>query len=135
MNLEDDECRQPKWSLCLRNISTIGSGFLLAIYYFLLDILSFCHTCSPICRGFLLPVHYFLVDILSFFLSHLQFVCGRSTPFSNHKFWTKDVTEVDLRTSLPSGVPEPGRLPCSVTRLQLLGVQDSAVRRKGSSED
>ena len=39
------------------------------------------------------------------------------------------LTEVDLCTSLPSGVPEPGRLPCSVTQLQLLGVQDSAVHR------
>ena len=38
------------------------------------------------------------------------------------------LTEVDLYTSLPSGVPEPGRLPYSVTRLRLLGVQDSAVR-------
>ena len=42
---------------------------------------------------------------------------------------TPPLTEVDLCTSLPSGVPEPGRLPCSVTRLRLLGVQDSAVRR------
>ena len=42
------------------------------------------------------------------------------------------LTEVDLCTSLPSGVPEPGRLPCSVTRLQLLGVRDSAVRGKDS---
>ena len=40
------------------------------------------------------------------------------------------LTEVDLCTSLPSGVPEPGRLPYSVTRLRLLGVQDSAVRGK-----
>ena len=39
------------------------------------------------------------------------------------------LTEVDLCTSLPSGVPESGRLPCSVTRLRLLGVQDSTVRR------
>ena len=39
------------------------------------------------------------------------------------------MTEVDLCTSLPSGVPEPGRLPCSVTRLRLLSVQDSTVRR------
>ena len=39
------------------------------------------------------------------------------------------LTEVDLCTSLPSGVLEPGRLPCSVTRLQLL---DRA--RKGFSE-
>ena len=38
------------------------------------------------------------------------------------------LTEVDLCTSLPSGVPEPGRLPYSVTRLRLLGVQDLAVR-------
>ena len=43
---------------------------------------------------------------------------------------TPPLTEVDLCTSLPSGVPEPGRLPCSVTRLRLLGMQDSAVRRK-----
>ena len=51
------------------------------------------------------------------------------------------VAEVDLCTSLPSGVPEPGRLPCSVTRLRLLGMQDSAVsgndlqwiRMRGSS--
>ena len=42
------------------------------------------------------------------------------------------LTEADLCTSLPSGVPEPGRLPCSVTRLQLLGVRDSAVRGKDS---
>ena len=41
----------------------------------------------------------------------------------------RGLMEVDLCTSLPSGVPEPGRLPCSVTRLQLLGVQDSAVHR------
>ena len=47
----------------------------------------------------------------------------------------RTLTEVDLRTSLPSGVPEPGRLPCSMTRLQLLGVQDLAVHRRGSSED
>jgi len=38
--------------------------------------------------------------------------------------------EVDLCTSLLSGVPEPGRLPCSVTWLQLLGVQDSAMHRR-----
>jgi len=38
--------------------------------------------------------------------------------------------EVDIYTSLPSGVSEPGRLPCSVTRLQLFGAQDSAVRRE-----
>ena len=38
--------------------------------------------------------------------------------------------EVDLRTSLPSWLHKPGRLPCSVTRLLLLGVQDSAVRGK-----
>ena len=44
----------------------------------------------------------------------------------------KTVTEVDLCTSLPSGIPEPGRLPCSVTRLQLLGGRDSAVRGKDS---
>jgi hypothetical protein len=42
----------------------------------------------------------------------------------------KGVMEVDLCTSLPSGVPEPRRLPCSVTRLRLLGMQDSAVRGK-----
>ena len=42
------------------------------------------------------------------------------------------LTEVDLCTSLSSGVPKPGRLPCSVTRLQLLGVRDSAVRGKDS---
>ena len=42
------------------------------------------------------------------------------------------LTEVDLCTSLLSGVPEPGRLPCSVTRLQLLGVRDSAMRGKDS---
>ena len=47
----------------------------------------------------------------------------------------RGLTEVDLCTSLPSGVPEPGRLPCSVTRLRLLGVQDSAVRGKGSPVD
>jgi hypothetical protein len=40
------------------------------------------------------------------------------------------LTEVDLCTSLLSGILEPERLPCSVTRLQLLGVQDSAVRRR-----
>ena len=38
------------------------------------------------------------------------------------------VTEVNLCTSLPSGIPEPRRLPYSVTRLRLLGVQDSALR-------
>src|SRR6185503_17172026 len=38
----------------------------------------------------------------------------------------RGLTEVDLCTSLPSGVTEPERLPCSVTRLQLLGAQDSA---------
>ena len=43
---------------------------------------------------------------------------------------TPPLTEVDLCTSLPSGVPEPGRLPCSVTRLRLLGIQDSAVHGK-----
>ena len=36
--------------------------------------------------------------------------------------------EVDLCTSLPSRVPEPERLPCSVTRLLLLSMQDLAVR-------
>ena len=45
---------------------------------------------------------------------------------------TTSLMEVDLCTSLPSGVPEPGRLPCSVTRLQLLGMRDSAVRGKDS---
>ena len=40
------------------------------------------------------------------------------------------LTEVDLCTSLPSGVPESRRLPCSVTRLPLLGVQDSAMHRR-----
>ena len=45
------------------------------------------------------------------------------------------LTEVDLCTSLPSGVPEPGRLPCSVTRLQLLGVQGLDCTQKGSSVD
>ena len=41
----------------------------------------------------------------------------------------RGLTEVDLCTSLPSGVPESRRQPCSMTQLQLLGVQDSAVRR------
>ena len=64
----------------------------------------------------------------------------RKTSFKYHKVRLNPpalggLTEVDLCTSLPSGVPEPGRLPCSVTRLHLLGVQDSAVRRRGSSED
>ena len=58
----------------------------------------------------------------------------RKTSFKNHKVRLNPpalggLTEVDLCTSLPSGVPEPGRLPYSVTRLQLLGVQDSAMRR------
>ena len=38
------------------------------------------------------------------------------------------LTEVDLCTSLLSGVTEPGRLPYSVSWLRLLGVQDFAVR-------
>ena len=46
----------------------------------------------------------------------------------------RKLTEVDLRISLPSGVPKPGRLPCSVTRLQLLGVRDSAVHGKDSED-
>ena len=61
----------------------------------------------------------------------------RKTLFKHHKVQINPpalggLTEVDLCTSLLSGVPEPGRLPCSVTRLQLLGVRDSAVRRKDS---
>ena len=59
----------------------------------------------------------------------------RKTSFKYHKVRLnppalRGLMEVDLCTSLPSGVPKPGRLPCSVTRLQLLGVRDSAVRRK-----
>ena len=38
------------------------------------------------------------------------------------------LTEVDLCTSLLSGVPESRRLPRSVTRLRLLGMKDSAMR-------
>ena len=58
----------------------------------------------------------------------------RKTSFKYHKVRLNPLTlggltEIDLCTSLPSGVPEPGRLPCSVTRLRLLGVQNSAVRR------
>jgi len=50
----------------------------------------------------------------------------RRTSFKYHKVQLSPpslggLTEVDLCTTLPSGVPEPGRLPCSVTRLQLLG--------------
>ena len=61
----------------------------------------------------------------------------RKTSFKYHKVRLNPpalggLTEVDLCTSLPSGVPEPGRLPCSVTRIQLLGVWDSAVRGKDS---
>ena len=61
----------------------------------------------------------------------------RKTSFKYHKvrlnpLALRGLTEVDLCTSLPSGVPEPGRLTCSVTRLQLLGVRDSTVRRKDS---
>ena len=56
----------------------------------------------------------------------------RKTSFKYHKVRLNPpalggLTEVDLCTSLLSGVPVPGRLPCSVTRLQLLGVQVSAV--------
>ena len=59
----------------------------------------------------------------------------RKTSFKHHKVRLNPpalggLTEVDLCTSLPSGVPEPGRLPCSVTRLQLLDVRGSAVRGK-----
>ena len=59
----------------------------------------------------------------------------RKTSFKYHKVRLNPsalggLTVVDLCTSLPSGVPEPGRLPCSVTRLQLLDVRDSAVRGK-----
>ena len=70
----------------------------------------------------------------------------RKTSFKYHKVRLNPpalggLTEVDLCTSLPSGVLESGRLPCSVTRLRLLGVQDSAVhgkdlqwiRKRGSS--
>jgi len=61
----------------------------------------------------------------------------RKTLFKHHKVRLNPsvlggLMEVDLCTSLSSGVPKPGRLPCSVTRLQLLGVRDSAVRGKDS---
>ena len=41
----------------------------------------------------------------------------RSMQPLHHRSIGYQLIEVDLCTSLPSGVPEPGRLPCSVTWL------------------
>ena len=61
----------------------------------------------------------------------------RKTSFKYHKVRLgppalRGLTKVDLCTSLLSGAPGPGRLPCLVTRQQLLSARDSAVRGKDS---